>query len=253
MNLQDLIKEHDLKEGDEVVCMTLGCGILFDAGKSYPLYYHDIGCLGFIVNGKKIVPSSDCEFSLPEKEKNMEPMRLPKLIEEHDLKDGDEVLCVAGDIIFPTKGEKYKLAKFLFDRLGILVKKEENSEDFYFNGREDLFVIVEKPPHCELKHKWSDGAIIQVKIPTYSSFDWCDCEDNKPKWLKTSEYRVKPKEYNDTEFLDWLLKSMTDVDFSSDENKNFINFCKNLAEYKKNGIFKTPRQAITEAINSEQD
>ncbi len=44
--------------------------------------------------------------------------------------------------------------------------------------------------HKELIHAWADGAIIQFL--NYNG-KWLNCENNKPEWIPTVEYRIKPE------------------------------------------------------------
>lgn len=150
-------------------------------------------------------------------------MVLEYLIKECDLHEGDTLICTesfSSHFIVNNEYILYNLVDNLGVKLGVISdrgnQKTLTSSKFKLLKRKKE--IKEEHPHCALIIKWAGGAIIQYKYEV----DWQYCGNNKPSWNPDTEYRVKPKEYTDTEMLDYMCR-----------------------------FFYTKREKVSEAMNSE--
>ena len=113
-------------------------------------------------------------------------------------------------VIADTLGElKKKLHSELF------VSVIENKGDYPFTPSEDdtnitimNFAMAYYDPNYECKKAHAQGKMIQCKLKD-SPFLWEDCT-NEPKWLDTSEYRVKPgqekRRMTNREIAKWIMQ-----------------------------------------------
>jgi len=115
-------------------------------------------------------------------------MNLQDLIKEHDLKAGDEVVCVDSSISCYELDKTYKIE---------LNKASEFCINNSYTGLSASFELVKQKPtphiHCKEIKAWADGAIIQGKHPHGK---WYDCD---PCWFADWEYRIKPDKPDNTE------------------------------------------------------
>ncbi len=135
-------------------------------------------------------------------------MNLQELIKEHDLKAGDEVLCV--EDVEPFKGNKYTLEYiFPFDNKAVLGVKHmyvgDNGQETFVGEYLSEFCLPKQKPTPHKHHKeikaWADGCAIQYWNITYEH--WKTLSKTKPPlWLLDAKYRVKPDHTKEIDILE---------------------------------------------------
>jgi len=209
---------------------------------------------------EKAYPCDNQEVTITkENEVIMEGMPLQDLIKEHGLKEGDEVTCCVGGEFIPIVGIDYKITKSDSGACGLFIGTIDTStwRNVSYISRTNKFIVkehsnklTEKTPHCALKHLWADGAIIQ-----FEDIDgcWMSAGEN-PEWKIHVKYRVKPREYTDTEMLEWMAVYSAFITNDKDVEKFYLTWVDSLGGVNETSLSNSLREAITKAMNaSEQD
>lgn len=128
-------------------------------------------------------------------------MNLKELIKEHDLKEGDEVICVE------SAYHEYEVGKVYPIEFNIVAGEFRISE--FWTGYSGTFEVHKikslkgvYPPHIHCKEikAWADGAIIQY----YSTLleGWTGAFNNTPAWNINCKYRVKPDNFEEIQKIE---------------------------------------------------
>ena len=114
---------------------------------------------------------------------------LPKLIAQHNLVEGDKVVCVSHKHGRFTEGAEYTLI-----RVGSNLRIKSLGDTW--TGDSAKFELVKpaisypNPPHkhAELIKAWADGADIEIYITVTGAWQ----ASPSPSWVKSHTYRIKP-------------------------------------------------------------